>query len=486
MIETPLDSKDITSKFIRGVFALGGRQVFVHGLNLTGNIMLARLLSPADFGIYAVVVFLIAFLGIFGGTGMASNLIRCHLPPSEEEYASVFSAQQSLLLVLTVIFWGISPGIAQIYRLPQLYVWLFRSAALSLLITSLMVIPQIKLERELSFSKLAIAEVWQAIIFNVSAVLLAWRGWGGMAFAVALLSRSVTGVIVIYSVKPWLPRWCWNWGYIRKNIGFGFFFQLSQVVSLGKDAVTPVLLGVTLGAASVGYTSWASMLASYPVLALMVLQRIYLPAFARLQHEPKTLSRFVGKVIFATNIIAAPLSIFILVLITPITGLIYGAKWYAAIPLFLLFWITNLFAPTATPILGLLNALGYSRMVLGFTILWMIMTWAIGIPLVSCMGAIGLAWANVCVQISNVVLYAVAKRKLQIPILSAMAPSWLLGIMIGMLLWGINYFYPIRTTFELISCFAFGGVFYTAGIMYWHGAEIKAVIMAIRSGRATV
>lgn len=73
-------SKHVATKAVRGVFALGLRQILVHGFNLVGNVMLARMLSPTDFGVYAVVVFLITFLGAFGGTGLASNLIRSPLP----------------------------------------------------------------------------------------------------------------------------------------------------------------------------------------------------------------------------------------------------------------------------------------------------------------------------------------------------------------------------------------------------------------------
>jgi len=480
MLEALPDSKNVASKAVRGVFALGFRQFFVHGFNLFGNIMLARLLSPKDFGVYAVVIFLITFLAAFGGTGLASNLIRSPLNPSEEEYASVFAAQQSLLLVLTLVLLVISPKLTQLYHLQSSYVWLFWIAALSLLITSMMVIPQIKLERELAFSKLAIAEIWQTVAFNTCAILMAWRGWGAMAFAAALLARSIIGVAAIYIVEPWRPRWHWDAALIRKNLSFGLFYQLSQVASLAKDAITPLLIGLVLGAASVGYTSWASMIAAYPVLALMILQRIYLPVFSRLHHHPETLRKFVEKVLLATNIVAAPIAVFLLALIYPISGLIYGAKWYAAIPLFLLFWITNLFSPTTTPLLGLLNALGFSRLAFGFTILWMVLTWAIGVPLVLWLGAIGLAWANACVQVSNLALFAIVKRKMPISILSVAAPGWTLAALIGACLWWANHLHPIRSLPVLAGYIALGGIFYTTGILYWHGDEMRDVVRLIR------
>jgi O-antigen/teichoic acid export membrane protein len=206
-----LHSNVVAKKAFRGVVALGGRQVFVHGLNIAGNILLARLLSPKDFGIYAIVIFLIQFLGSFGGTGLACNLIRSTAEPEDKDYSAVFTVQQLFLLVLVLILWVLSPQLVRFYGLADQYTWLFRITALSLLITSFMVMPQVKLERELAFTKLAIVEVWQTLVFNVVAVLLAWKGWGGMAFAAALLGCSRTGTLIVYLIAPWKISWTWDW-----------------------------------------------------------------------------------------------------------------------------------------------------------------------------------------------------------------------------------------------------------------------------------
>src|SRR4051794_30914801 len=79
------DRDDVVRKSIRGAAALGVRQMFVHAANVLGAVLLARFLSPAEFGVYAIVTFLISFLGTFGGTGLAANLIRVHDAPSEHD-----------------------------------------------------------------------------------------------------------------------------------------------------------------------------------------------------------------------------------------------------------------------------------------------------------------------------------------------------------------------------------------------------------------
>jgi O-antigen/teichoic acid export membrane protein len=75
------------------------RQVAVQALNIGGGIFLARLLTPSEFGLYAIVTFLVAFLTAFGGTGLAASLIRQPDEPSEIEYRSLYTLQQVLVMV---------------------------------------------------------------------------------------------------------------------------------------------------------------------------------------------------------------------------------------------------------------------------------------------------------------------------------------------------------------------------------------------------
>ncbi|WP_276959361.1 oligosaccharide flippase family protein, partial [Allomeiothermus silvanus] len=138
--ETPLSLQDLGRQATRSATALAVRQVLVQGLNVLGGILLARLLTPAEFGLYAIVTFLLAFLVAFGGTGLAASLIRQPNEPDELDYRSVYTVQQIIVVTLVVALWIIAPWISRAYRLPLDAAWIFRLVALSLLATSFMVI----------------------------------------------------------------------------------------------------------------------------------------------------------------------------------------------------------------------------------------------------------------------------------------------------------------------------------------------------------
>ena len=439
---------------------MGVRQVLVHGLNVLGGILLARTLSPADFGVYAIVGFLLAFLAATSDLGLGAGLVRQPREPDEHDLTSVLAVQHVLTATMGAILWSAAPWLRAAYRLPEAAVWMFRVLALAIPVTAFQTVSSIRLERRLEFPRLAAIEVAQALVYNVAVVGLVWRGAGILSFALALLARSATGALLAVRLSPWPVGWRWDRVRIRSLLRFGIPYQGISFVSLLKDSITPVLVAALLGTAAVGYINWAVMVGAYPVLALFALHRVYLPSFARLQEHPEELARFVENVIRMTNAIVAPLAVVTLVLIEPITRLVFGEKWMPALPLFYLLWAANLFVPTATPVMGLLNALGRPRVTFGFAVLWMAGTWLLAAPLLLRIGALGFALANLMVQFSNLWLYRVAQRHVSFRILRVVALPWSVALATGLILRWTAQWHPPATLTALVVLAASALVLY--------------------------
>ena len=215
---TTLAPQSVTRRTVHGVFALGVRQVFVQGTRILGGIFLARLLTPGQFGIYAIVLYVQTFLMAFGDAGLAASLVRQHEEPETTDYRAVFTIQQMFVFVVTLLMWFASPFMASRYHLGPQDAWLFRLIAISFLTTSFMVVPLIRMERHLAFNKVALIDSAQAIVFNVLAVYFAWRGLGAYAFVWALLLRSLVGTVIANWISPWRIGWHWDWPLIRAHI----------------------------------------------------------------------------------------------------------------------------------------------------------------------------------------------------------------------------------------------------------------------------
>jgi O-antigen/teichoic acid export membrane protein len=466
VIDAAADSNHVIKKATRAGKALILRQVFVYGSNIAGSVVLARLLPAEQYGFYGITLFAIAFLGIFGGTGFAGNLIRTHEEPSQTDFEVMFTAQQLMVGLIFLVVWFVSPELARTYHMTSNGIWFFRMLGVSLVLTSFMVMPQIKLERDLAFGNLALVEVCQAVSFNTSAILFALKGWGALSFSGALMVRSAVGAVLAHYAAPWKFGFKWEPPVLKTHLQYGVALQAGQFIGMLKDSISPLFVGVLLGAADVGYVTWASSLAAYSVWILMPMQRLYLPLFARLQHDRVRLKQVIEYVLWLANAIAAPLTLITLALANPITRLIFGARWLQALPLYYLFCASNLFVPCSTPMLGALNALGESRKTLYMSIIWMTATWGLGVPLTWWLGINGFGIAIIGVGFTNLVLYRMVWRLTGILPWEAYLPSWPLAILIAAAAIFIQTLLPVASVVG-IAVYGIASLAVYAGVLWF-------------------
>ncbi|WP_449258347.1 oligosaccharide flippase family protein [Chlorobium limicola] len=445
-----MDESIVKRKIIKGSAFLLIRQVIVQGFNISGAILLARIISQSEYGFFGIITFLSSFLTSFGDVGLGASLVREKIEPSDKDYNAVFSVQFILVFCVLILFLISSQFLSLLYNLGDNGIIVFGLLGFSFILSSLMAIPVIKMERRLQFNRIASVEVFQVIAFNVGAVYFAWKQIGLISFAYALVIRGIIGVIGVYMFTHWRPRFCFDFSVVKNRIIFGINYQGVKIVSLLKDSVTPIFIGIYVNTDAVGYINWAGMIAAYPVMLLFVLQRVYMPAFSRLQSDVAALGKIMENVVWSTNAITAPLAIITMILIHPITVIVFGEKWIHAIPLFQCFWLANIFVPTTTPSMGILDAMGYSKINLRFAIIWMLGNWIIGVPFIYIWGIIGFAYANIVIQLSNILLYKAAQNVVPYKIIINVIPLWFVSVLTGVIMYFLFKYYPIVKFSDLI------------------------------------
>ena len=367
----------------RGALALGARQVVVWLINFGSGIVLARLLAPADFGVFVIASFILTAFTVFGDGGLGASLIRQPDEPTLADYRRVFFVQQAVVIAVVLLCCATASLVVSLYALNESYAWFIRLMAIALLITSFQTISVIRLERRLAFGRIGMISAVESATFSAAAIAFAVAGAGVYSFGAALVAQALVGATLYLLASPWRIGWERPTRELRERLAFGIPYQGIGVVSLVKDSISPVFIGLLLGATQVGYVKWSQTLAAYALFAIQVLQRLLMPTFARLQGEPERLGRAVESILTACNALVAPVAVITLVLAEPLTHLVYGDTWVPALPIFYAFWCANVLVPTAAPIMALLNALGASRLAFSFALLWMVGTWGLGLPLSS-------------------------------------------------------------------------------------------------------
>ena len=345
-------------------------------LGLIANLVLTILLSPAVFEIYFTILSMISVLNYFSDIGLAASLIQ-KKEITDDDVKTTFTVQQLLIISIITFAFIMTPFIMKFYNLPPDGKYLYWALLASFFMSSLKTIPSVFLERKIQFQKIVLVQVIENTVFYVSVIVLAIFGFSLRSFTIAVILRSVIGVISIYSLSFWLPQIGVSFKHLKELLSFGVPFQASSFLALFKDDLITLYLGKVLGFTSLGYIGWAKKWAEAPIRIIMDnLSRVLFPVIARIQHDKEKISRLVEKTLHYQTIILAP-SVVGLALVMDILLLIIPkyAKWQPALPLFYLFCLSTLFSSYSTPFINLFNALGKVKISFTFMVIWTVMVW---------------------------------------------------------------------------------------------------------------
>lgn len=411
----------------RGGVSLIGRQAVSFGVSTVGGILLARLLSPSEFGAYAYILFAQALAKLLVDGGLTSTLVRQHEPPEQHDWRTVFTVQIGLAVVLACVVAASTPLVGPLFGSVGGFATANLLASVSVLVSPILSICFARLERELRFDRIAVLTLVQPLVFNVLAPLLAVTGIGVVALGLALLLSSIATLLVAlpWTGRPPVPTT--HLRGLRARLMFGAPYVGSGLISNLKDSVNPLLVGAVVGAAAVGYVRWGQQVAALATYLVAAVAPMLFALFSRLQKDPARLSKMVGGAVFWSNAITAPLALLLVLFIDPITTDLYGSQWVPAIPLFYLLCFTNLISPTTSALLALMNAIGRPGVALAFTIAWFVGTWVLVPVFVVPFGAIGYGIANAVIQLIGVVLVVIARRAVPYPAVRSIALPWLIA-----------------------------------------------------------
>jgi O-antigen/teichoic acid export membrane protein len=404
--------QELKKKSIAGMGALLVRQILVKVIFFAGNIVLARILAPEIFGIYAIVNFIVTFFSTFGDVGIGAALIQKQGELSKEELSTTFWLQQMLVWTVVVIAIVVAPFASKIYpSLPPAGVWLIRAMALSFLLSSLKTIPAILMERKIDFKRIAWVDITENIAFQAVAVSCALMGFEAWSFILAAISRALLGTIIIFTLSPWRPTFHFRYKSVQGLVRFGLPYQGNQILNFVKDAVTPLFVGAYAGAAAVGYLNWARNFAFAPMMISESFGRVAFPAYSKLQGDSDVLKRTIERSIRMMTLIMFPVTALLVALAPQITHVVFTDKWLPGLNAFYFFCIAPGFIGIFLPLYSAILSLGNSRILLTFSTCLVFIEWGLGIPFVMKYGFIGAACTQpITIFIFTLIYQYVLKR----------------------------------------------------------------------------
>lgn len=409
---------EIKKKSVSGVLSYFVRTAFLQGIGLVSALVLAAFLTPADFGIYGIVTQLTALLTFFSDIGLAASLVQSHQQPKENAYKTAFTVQQILAWFIFFVLVAFGQSTWLQLKLGTEGIWLLRVLAFSFPLATLKTISSIQLERKLDFNKLVIPQIFEQIIFNLILIVLAWRGYGVMAYSYAVFARSIIGVIVMQIIQPWRPIFGIDRSELKHLLSFGLKFQLNDLLARIKDQLYFLVLGAYLPLQDFGYMQWAKNWSMYPYnLTVQNVMAITFPTYSRLQSETALLKRAIEKSLYFIATLIFPILVAMSVFVYPLTVLVPRyAQWQPALPSFVFFALSIAWAAISTPLTNTLNAIGRINKTLKLMVLWTVLTWILTPILLWKFAFTGVALAAFLISFTSYLSILMVKRELPIAV----------------------------------------------------------------------
>ncbi|MEX2594842.1 MAG: lipopolysaccharide biosynthesis protein [Anditalea sp.] len=301
--------------------------------------ILARLLTPAEFGIVAIVTVFVSFFNLLTNFGIGPAVVQ-NRDLSKEDIRSIFSLSILLGIFFAGCFFLSSSIIAGFYNEPDL-VNVVRLLSVAILFYSMQIVPHALNQKKLRFKQLGIISVTVQLFSGSLAIILAYQGFSYYALVFKSIFDGLATLIAFYWLAPVKITFNIRMEAFRKIARFSSFQFMFNFINYFSRNADSLLIGKFFSAAALGYYDKSYRLMTLPVSNLThVITPVLMPVLSEFQHDKQRIYLIYIKVVRILATIGFPLSIFLYFSAPEIIYIIYGPQWDQSIPVFKLLALT--------------------------------------------------------------------------------------------------------------------------------------------------
>jgi len=453
-----------------------------HGLNFVVLVILARFLSPADFGLVAMLALFVAVAALLVESGFSQALIQRKQTTHLDE-STIFFFTVLMGGLIAIALCTIAPWIAGFYGQPvleQMTYWM----ALNLFLKSLATIHTTLLAKELNFKLITKTGTVSALISGGVAIFMAMHEWGVWSLIGQVLTATITSVLLLWMFHSWRPQMAFSFASLRSYFGFGGYLLWTGLLGTLHIHLYALLIGKMHSVQDVGFFSQAQRLQQLPVSIMTnVVGRVAFPVFSEAADDKVRLARGVRKALTSVMFVNAPLMLAMMVLAEPLVVGLLGEKWLPAVPVLQVLTAVGLMWPLHALNINVLKAQGHSALNARIQIIKLTVAVAL-LLILSPYGILAIAYGQVVVSILGLFVNTYYTNKLLdyggmqqlrdiFPYLAASAPM-VLGI------WGTVWLLSWPIWLELLTALLIGSCIYLL-VSKWAKLEaLENMIMMLK------
>ncbi|MDR7554354.1 MAG: lipopolysaccharide biosynthesis protein [Armatimonadota bacterium] len=345
-------------------------QAYTWAIGFGSRVVLARLLTPHDFGLVAVVTLVQGAVLLFGLRGVSTALIQ-RADDLEAHANASFWLHPLVGSAIGVVVLAAAPQVALAFREPLL-VPLLRVAALSFFVVPWGATHAALLTKTLDLPRLTVAHALVGTVMALGTVLMAFQGYGVWSVVVPVVLADPIRVYVHWRLCPWRPRVAVALSRWRELLRYARHVWIADVLRYCVDNTDYVVVGRLLGASPLGLYSFAFRQAMFAVQnATPIAARVAFPTFASLQGHRDALQRHAGKSLLLLASVTLPLQVGQLALAPEYIAVVYGPRWLPAVDAFRILLLYGIPLAVALLVRHVLAAVGSPQTVWKFyALIW--------------------------------------------------------------------------------------------------------------------
>lgn len=437
-------------------------QFFRLGFQFLVGVILARLLTPSDFGLYALLAIFVGLATTLANAGLTDALIQRDVTTHQEE-SSLFFFTITLAFLIAAIMCISADWIASFYEKPIL-VDITYMMAICVFIGSLGSVQVALFSKQLDFKTTAIIGAIAAAISSLAALVAAFSGWGVWSLVVQTFVATTVFTLLIWLKHPWRPRFIFDLKLIQPYLKFGGYLLISRLINVVSINLYTIVIGKFHTAQDVGIFNRASSFQNLLVNSMSgIVAKVAFPVFALVASDHQKLERGLNKALLGTVFLSVPISISLVILAEPILLMLFGNQWVDSIPILQILGFEALIWPLHLLNVNLLMSVGRGDLMFKgvlvkffFTLMMLLLASPYGIVIMAIAFVVS-SYINLLVNIyftRRVFDYGFIKQ------IKAIAPCVLAGVPTITVMYLTRIFFDSDYLIQFGVCIIFGGLTY--------------------------
>lgn len=351
------------SQMLKGLAWSGIGRISVQVVQFIIGIILARILTPKEYGIIGILLVFITISNVFIDSGFTKALIQKQ-QRTIRDISTVFWFNIFISIICYLLLWITAPYIANFYDLGELSL-LLRILSFSLIINALYTVPTTLFTIDLDFKTISKINLIATILSGIVAIYFAHIGYGVWALVIQIIVRSILTALLTWLMAKWKPSFIFSKESLKELFSYGSKLLASSLLNTTVNNFYSLFIAKLISTRDLGFYTRGSQFSDvvFGVLS-SALDSVLLPGLSTIQEQREVLISYTRTIIKSTALFSVPIFLFLAVLAEPIIRVLLTEKWMEAVPIMQIFCIARLITVISGININLLYVIGRTDLAL--------------------------------------------------------------------------------------------------------------------------